>query len=89
MSTFTEESIYCPEVIESGIIQVKRIDKVLKDGEVISTTNHRHVLVPGSDLTNEDSVVVAVANAIWTDEVIANYKATLPTTGGTTNETTA
>ena len=89
MSTFTEESVYCPEATEKGFIQVKRIDRVLKDGEVISSTNHRHVLAPGDDLTNEDAVVVAVAKAVWTDEVIASYKATLPTTEGTTNETTA
>ena len=78
MSTFTEESTYCPEVTEGGFIQVKRIDKVLKYGEVISTTIHRHVLAPGDDLTNEDAIVQAVANAVWTPEVIANYKATLP-----------
>ena len=79
MSVFTEESVCCPEVTENYFIQVKRIDKVLKDGEVISSTNHRHVLAPGDDLTNEDSVVIAVANAVWTEEVIANYKASQTT----------
>lgn len=72
---FTEQSVYLPEVTESGCIQVKRVDKVLKDGVVISTTNHRHVLTPGQDLTGEDAVVVAVANAVWTPEVIANWQA--------------
>ncbi|TWH49583.1 hypothetical protein [Sporomusa sp. KB1] len=80
MSVFTEESVYCPEVTERFFINVKRIDKVLKDGEVISITNHRHVLAPGDNLNNEDSVVVAVANAVWTPEVIANYKASQTTT---------
>ena len=84
---FTEESIYLPEVGEGGFINVKRVDKVLRDGEVISTTNHRHVLAPGDDLTNEDAVVVAVANAVWTPEVIANYKASI-STEVTANETT-
>lgn len=72
---FTEVSVYLPEVTESGCIQVKRIDKVLKDGEVISQTNHRHVLTPGQDLTGENPVVVAVANAVWTEEVIAAWAA--------------
>lgn len=75
MSTFTEESTYCPEVTEGNFINVKRINKVLKDGIVISTTIHRHVLKPGDNLGNEDTVVVAVANAVWTPEVIAAYKA--------------
>lgn len=79
MPVFTEESVYCPEVTENYFVQVKRIDKVLKDGEVISAVNHRHVLAPGDDLTNENPVVVAVANAVWTEEVIANYKASKTT----------
>lgn len=89
MSTFTEESTYCPEVAEGGFINVKRIDRVLKNGVAISTSIHRHVLAPGDSLANEDSVVQAVAKAVWTDEVIAAYKATLPTTEELTNETTA
>ena len=88
MAIFTEESVYLPEVTENGSIQVKRIYKVLKDGEVISTTIHRHVLAPGDDLTNEDTVVVAVANAVWTPEVIAAYKASI-STEVQQNETTA
>ena len=79
MSTFTETSTYLPEVTENGAIQVKRIDKVLKNGEVISSTIHRHVLMPGDDLENEDTVVKAVAQAVWTPEVIAAYKATTST----------
>ena len=74
MSTFTEISTYLPEVTENGAIQVKRIDKVLKNGEVISSTIHRHVLMPGDDLTNEDAVVQAVAQAVWTEEIIAAYR---------------
>lgn len=88
MSTFTETSTYLPEVTENGAIQVKRIDKVLKNGEVISSTIHRHVLMPGDDLENEDTVVQAVAQAVWTPEVIAAYKASI-STEVTANETTA
>lgn len=77
MSVFTEEITYLPEVTEHGFIQVKRIDRILKDGERISETIHRHILAPGDDLTNEDAVVQAVARAVWTDEVIANYKTAL------------
>jgi len=63
------------EVIESGSIQVRRVDKIFEDGLEISKNYHRHVLAPGDDLTNEDSRVIAVANAVWTEEVIASYKA--------------
>lgn len=89
MSTFKETSTYLPEVAEGSFINVKRIDKVFKDDVVISESIHRHVLAPGDDLTNEDAVVIAVAKAVWTDEVIAAYKATLSTTEVRANETTA
>ncbi len=65
------------EVLLLGQIQVRRRDQVLKDGTEIAATYHRHVLNPGDDLTNEDSRVVAIAEATWTLEVIAAYQASL------------
>ena len=55
-------------------IQVRTAQQILENGQVISSTFHRHVLQPGADLTNEDSKVVAIANAVWTDELIAAYQ---------------
>ncbi len=51
------------EVLESNAIQVRSCIRVLEDGEVLSSSYHRHVLQPGDDLTNEDPKVVAIANA--------------------------
>ena len=53
------------EVLESNAIQVRKVTRVLEDGEVLSQSYHRHVLSPGDDLTNEDPKVVAVATAAW------------------------
>lgn len=53
------------EVLENGNIQVRTATKIVEDGEVISTQFHRHVLVLGADLSNEDPKVVAIANAVW------------------------
>ena len=36
---------------------------------------HRHVLAPGDDLTNEDARVSAIATATWTPEVVTAYEA--------------
>lgn len=52
-------------LLESNTIQVRVAVRVLEDGEVLSQTYHRHVLQPGNDLSNEDSKVVAIANAAW------------------------
>jgi hypothetical protein len=65
------------EVLLLGQIQVRRRDQIVKDGVEVAATYHRHVLNPGDDLTNEDSRVVAIAEATWTPEVIAAYQASL------------
>jgi hypothetical protein len=54
--------------------------KIEKDGIEITRTFHRHTLSPGADITNEDPKVQAIANAVWTEEVIAAYQASLVTT---------
>lgn len=56
-----------------GSIEVRRADLVLKDGEELAKTYHRHVLMPGDSLSEQDPRVVAVAQAVWTPEVIAAY----------------
>ena len=62
------------EVIENGSLQVRTANIIKRDGDEISRSFHRHVLAPGSSLSGEDARVVAVANATWTDEVVADYE---------------
>ena len=61
------------EVLENGTLQVRTATRVLEDGEVLSSSFHRHTLAPGSDTSNEDAKVVAIANATWTTDVITAY----------------
>jgi hypothetical protein len=65
------------EVIENSSIQVRTATIIEKDGTELTRTFHRHVVAPGADLTNEDPKVQAIANAIWTEEIIAAYSASL------------
>jgi len=65
MSLVKEVVIDKIEVLESGSIQVRQATRVLEDGEVLSTSYHRHVLEKDADLTNEDPKVVAIATAAW------------------------
>jgi len=62
------------EVLELGSIQVRRKDKILKDGIEVAASFHRHVVNPGDDLSNEDPRVVTIAEALWTPEVISTYQ---------------
>jgi hypothetical protein len=63
------------EVIENSSIQVRTATIIEKDGTELTRTFHRHVKHPGEDISNEDPKVQAIANAIWTEEVIAAYQA--------------
>ena len=63
------------EVIENGCIQVRTKTAIKEDGVEISSKFHRHVVVPGADVTGEDAKVQAIAASIHTPEVIAAYQA--------------
>lgn len=65
------------EVVETNHIQVRTANVVERDGVQIAKSFHRHILAPGSDVSGEDTKVQSIANAIWTDEVIAAYQASL------------
>ena len=75
--TLTKELIVDKiEVMEDGTVQVRTATRVLEDGEVISSSFHRHVCTPDHVHTgNEDPRVHAVCAAVHTDAVIAAYLA--------------
>jgi hypothetical protein len=63
------------EVTEVNTVQVRTATIIERDGVELTRTFHRHVVSPGEDISNEDPKVQAIANAIWTPEVIAAYQA--------------
>lgn len=65
------------EVLENGIIQVRRADIVERDGLEIAKSYHRWTLTPGQDLTGQEQRVIDVATAVWTAEVVATYTANI------------
>ena len=65
------------ELVQTNHIQVRTANIIEKDGVEIARTFHRHVLSPGDDVTGQDPKVQAIANAVWTAEVIAAYQASL------------
>ena len=75
-----EETTICDkiEVLATGAIQVRQRQQILKDGNEVAANFSRYCLCPGDDLDGQDPRVVAIANATWTDEVIAAYQASLP-----------
>ena len=71
------------EVLEMGELQVRTATRVLEDGVQLSSSFHRHVVVPSTkasgswadtDISGEDSRVQAIANATWTAAVKTAYQ---------------
>ena len=65
------------EILPNQTIQVRKATIVEEDGVELGRTYHRHVLTPGADVSGEEAEVQAIANALWTDEVIAAYQASI------------
>ena len=75
------------EVVNKWNIQVRNATIVKKDGVELARSYHRKVLVPGkldasdnlvdTNISGEDADVQAIANAAWTTQVKADYKAFL------------
>ena len=79
---FTERSEHKLEIVPPySIIQCRRADIIEKDGVEVGRTYHRHVRVPGEDVSSDCSELQAVAATLWTPEVIAAYQASIVTPG--------
>jgi hypothetical protein len=56
------------EVVEAGgntVVQVRTATRIAEDGEVISSSYHRHVIQSGDDWSSEPSNVQAICNAVF------------------------
>ena len=75
---FSERQEYKLEIIPPySVIQCRRTDIVEKDGVEVGRSYHRHVRVPGDDVSEDCAELQAVATALWTQEVIDAYQASI------------
>ena len=75
------------EVVNKWNIQVRTASIIKEDGVELTRSFHRKVLNPGTldasdnlvdtNISGEDADVQAIANAAWTTQVKADYKAFL------------
>ena len=77
------------EVMEMGQVQVRTATRVMEDGAVLSSSFHRHAVMPSTkasgswadtDISGEDARVQAVATATWTDSVKTAYRTMIDAT---------
>ena len=71
------------EVLEKGSLQVRTATRVMEDGVELSSSFHRHVVIPSTktgdtwadtDISGEDARVQAIATATWTSAVKTAYQ---------------
>ena len=76
------------EILELGELQVRAKTTVLEDSVELSSSYHRHVVVPcayngsawvDTDASGESARVQALATATWTDATVAAYKSAVGT----------
>ena len=73
----TKRLEYKEEILPNKIIQIRTTTVVEEDGVELARNHHRHVVVPGDDVSGEVAEVQAIASVLWTDEVIVAYQASI------------
>lgn len=63
------------EILPNGNIQIKTVTKIIDDGVVIASTNHRSICEPGDVVLDKSDRVKDIATVIWKPEVIAAHQA--------------
>jgi hypothetical protein len=55
-------------------VQVRNDIVIMEDGEELSRKYNRHALMPDADISSEHTEVQGVCNAVWTDQIKADYE---------------
>jgi len=50
---------------DKSVVQVRVATRIVEDGEVISSSYHRHVISAGDDYSQEPANVQAICNAVF------------------------
>lgn len=58
-----------------GVFQHLRKVRVFEDGELLGEKNHRTTYTPLSDKATMPPKLAAIANIVWTPQVIADFEA--------------
>ena len=61
----TADKIEVVATENGSVVQVRVATKIVEDGEVISSSYHRHVINSGDDWSSEPSNVQAICNAVF------------------------
>ena len=62
------------QVLEDGQIQVRRITRILEDGQELGKNYHRHIVKPGDYVNNEDTRTKLITGVLYTPAFIEDFK---------------
>ena len=71
----TQDKIEVVAVQDYKVLQVRTKTAIIEDGTELSSSYHRHVVMPDADLTAESDEVVSIANAVFTQAMKDAYTA--------------
>jgi hypothetical protein len=75
MALTKEISVDQITITENGVVRYREAIRIMEDSNQLSQTYHRTSLEPGQDVTDQNTRVQAICNAVWTPAVIAAYEA--------------
>ena len=70
MAEYTEEIRYRGNFLESGHVEVCQVTHILRDGVEISHQNHRYVITPGDDYSDQPEIIQGICKTLHTPEVV-------------------
>jgi hypothetical protein len=74
MSLTKETNIDKIEIVENGIVQVRQATKIIEDGNELSKSYHRWMILPGQDYSDQPDNVKAICAVAHTPAVIEAYE---------------
>lgn len=80
MANITIDPTNLIQVLSDGSLQIREIvgqEQVINGVTLTNAVYHRYVLHPGDSLDGKDPKIVAIANSIWTADVIAAWQASI------------
>ena len=63
--TVTADKIEVVATEDGSVVQVRTATKIVENGEVISSSYHRHVINSGDDWSSEPTNVQTICNAVF------------------------
>ena len=73
----TKRLEYKEEILPNQVIQIRTTTVVEEDGVELARNHHRHIVAPGDDVSGEVQEVQDIAAALWTQDVIDAYQASI------------